>query len=278
MSDFKLEIEEKTKEAMVRENKAYCIKGEPSYSLDESKKSHEIIASQILKWSGKNPKKVIDVGCGFGDLVFSFAPKVHKAVGIDMDSGFIEVCEMKKKYYETKNVEFVHSKSEKIPFDDESFDLVMSKTVLEHVEDVNEAIKEQVRVTKIGGQVYVECPNYMWIKEGHYNSWMLPLMPKWLFRIWLRVQGKNPEFLNHIQYVTPGKISKAMKMNGLNVRNISLEIIWKVFSGKDESRSLSKVFRYLKWTGLGILCFYILKWSQFYPSILLIGEKKEESL
>ena len=275
MKELRENIEKKTKEAMSRENKAYCVKDEPSYSLDDAKASHDKIVSQILKWSGKNPKKSLDVGCGFGDLIFAFAPKIEKAIGIDMDKGFIDVCELKKEFYGSKNVEFIHSKSEKIPFNNDSFDLVMSKTVLEHVEDVSEAIKEQARVTRLGGQVYVECPNYMWIKEGHYNSWMLPLMPKWLFRPWLKIQGKNPEFLNHIQYVTPRKIAKALEKNGLEVRNISLEIIKDVFSGKDSSRPLSKAFRYLKWTGLGMIAYYALKWTQFYPAILLIGEKKE---
>jgi ubiquinone/menaquinone biosynthesis C-methylase UbiE len=273
MIDLQSKIESLTKEAMSRENKAYCVKGEPQYSLNEAKISHEKIASQILKYSGKQSQKVLDVGCGFGDLIFSFAPNVKEAVGIDMDKGFIDICNMKKECYGAKNVEFVHSKSEKIPFEDETFDLVMPKTVLEHVEDVDEAIKEQARVTKVGGQVYVECPNYMWIKEGHYNSWMLPLMPKWLFRPWLKLQGKNPEFLMHIQYVTPRKISNALKNNGFKVRNISLEIIKDIFNGKDSSRPLSKAFLYLKWTGLGVLCFHILKWTQFYPVIIIIGEK-----
>lgn len=272
---LKKEIELRTQKEISRENKAYCVEGESSYSLDEAKASHGEIAIQILKYSGKKPQKVLDVGCGFGDLVFAFAPFVKEAVGIDMDKGFIDVCDMKKKFYSAENTKFIHSKSEKIPFEGESFDLVMSKTVLEHVENVSEAIKEQARVAKIGGQVYVECPNYMWIKEGHYGVFMLPLMPKWLFRIWLRILGKNPSFLNHIKYVTPGKITKAMKKNGLVVRNISLEIIRDVFRGKDSSRALSKAFRWLKWTGLGVVFYYILKWTQFYPSILLIGEKKE---
>jgi len=45
-----------------------------------------------------------------------------------------------------------------LPFEDNEFDIVVCKAVLEHVEDPWKASKELVRVLKVGGKVWIEIP------------------------------------------------------------------------------------------------------------------------
>lgn len=49
------------------------------------------------------------------------------------------------------------------PFEDQSFDTVLVKDVLEHLDDFLKAINEIYRITKPGAKIYVEVP--------YWNSW-----------------------------------------------------------------------------------------------------------
>lgn len=49
---------------------------------------------------------------------------------------------------------------EKIPFPDNSFDLVFSIDVLEHVNNASSFIKEQIRVVNKKGEIIIGTPNY----------------------------------------------------------------------------------------------------------------------
>ena len=69
-----------------------------------------------------------------------------------------------------ENIDYVGS-AEDIPLADESFDLVISQEVLEHVKDPGQAMKEMSRILKPGGKLYLQlpfmigfhpCPNDYW--------------------------------------------------------------------------------------------------------------------
>jgi SAM-dependent methyltransferase len=65
-----------------------------------------------------------------------------------------------------------------IPFPDESFDLVTSNQVLEHVEDLDVVVSEMKRVLKPGGQVLSLFPNSGIWREGHCGVPFLHWFPK----------------------------------------------------------------------------------------------------
>lgn len=57
------------------------------------------------------------------------------------------------------DVVFKRCTTERMPFDDEQFDVVVIRSVMEHVEDPNQAFSELARVTKRGGRVLMNLPN-----------------------------------------------------------------------------------------------------------------------
>jgi SAM-dependent methyltransferase len=100
---------------------------------------------------------------------------------------------------------------EKLPFPDNSFDVVASYQVLEHVHDPARVVAEVARVLKRGGLFHFSTPNYMAFWEPHYKIFWLPLMPKWLGRVYLRLRGRQSGFLAHLNYVNPLNIRRFLR-------------------------------------------------------------------
>lgn len=100
----------------------------------------------------KKNSKVLDVGCGTGTFAIMIAKKAKKVVGIDASKAMINTA--KKKSKELGNVEFIEAIAEDLPFDDNSFDIVLSSMTLHHLPSKDKiiALKEMKRVLKPKGQ------------------------------------------------------------------------------------------------------------------------------
>ena len=85
-------------------------------------------------------KKVLEVGCGRGYLAGKLAAR-NKVTGVDIIVG----DKTREKYPE---VTFVEAAIEKLPFKDNSFDVVVTTHTLEHVQNLPAALAELRRVAK----------------------------------------------------------------------------------------------------------------------------------
>ena len=101
-------------------------------------------------------RSVIDIACGEGygcDLMGQVAAQV---IGIDIDSGAIE---MARQRYSRPNLQFKEGSASAIPMDDSSVDVVVSFETLEHLVDQNAFWSEIKRVLKTGGILVISSPN-----------------------------------------------------------------------------------------------------------------------
>jgi len=115
---------------------------------------HEALLNEILPLEGK---RVLDVGCGNGETVLKIAKEVGpngKAVGIDFSPEGI--ANAKKKAIESKLdkvTEFRVADAEKLPFEDNYFDAVISECVVCLTPNKQKALNEKARVLKPGGKI-----------------------------------------------------------------------------------------------------------------------------
>ena len=113
------------------------------------------IGPAVLSMLGNYKNKtILDSGCGSGYFTAFLAGKAKNVTGTDFSQKFVDVCN--KKYGKIKNLDFVlHDVSKKMPFQEGTFDIIISKMVLQYVEDLNMFANESIRVLKKVGQLIV---------------------------------------------------------------------------------------------------------------------------
>ncbi len=97
-------------------------------------------------------QKVLEVGCGTGRILERLAGVADQAVGVDLSPGMLEKARQ-------RGLEVHQADATELPFDDEQFDLVCSFKVLPHVEHLDAALLEMIRVTRPGGWLLLEFYN-----------------------------------------------------------------------------------------------------------------------
>ena len=101
-------------------------------------------------------RDVLDVGCNTGYGTVRFVPVARRVVGVDVSTGAIEAARTRAP---SGQPEFILTSGFALPFADDSFDLVSSFQVLEHVPDPLAYLREIARVTRPGGEVILATPN-----------------------------------------------------------------------------------------------------------------------
>ena len=119
----------------------------------------------ILEAAGSRARGYILVdGCGVGTYLSRLSSDSAQAVGLDIEL--------------ERSIEALQDKSptvcgagETLPFPANTFDLVLSHEVLEHVQDDQQAIREIVRTLRPGGRLVLFCPNRGYPFETHGIYW-----------------------------------------------------------------------------------------------------------
>lgn len=99
---------------------------------------------------------VLEVGFGEGYGTSLLSQICGHIIGIDVDEKVIEYA---RKKYGTEKCEFILYDGNNIPFPDNSFDVVASLQVIEHIDDDAGFVSELHRVLKNGGKLYITTPN-----------------------------------------------------------------------------------------------------------------------
>ncbi len=116
----------------------------------------------FLNLANKKYAKVLDVGCGKGFFTYLFLKEKEIFPKSCYGTDIFDDCQEKEIKRLLPNFSFHKiGKSGKLPFPDNSFDLVFSIDVLEHVHNAQNFIAEQIRVTNKGGEIIIGTPNYL---------------------------------------------------------------------------------------------------------------------
>jgi SAM-dependent methyltransferase len=102
-------------------------------------------------------KTVLEYGCGFGEISLLLAKSGAKVTTFDLSEVSVAVTRQRSIVQEQDTkVDLAVSAGERLPYADESFDIVLGRAILHHL-DVELAWKDLYRVLKFGGRgVFVE--------------------------------------------------------------------------------------------------------------------------
>jgi SAM-dependent methyltransferase len=115
-------------------------------------------------------KRVLDLGCGEGDLSLRLLRRDAAVTGLDVSPGMVELARQRTvRFLPRAEAEFVAAPAEATGLDNDAFDLVVGKWVLHHT-DIEAAAAEVARVLKPGGEaVFVETsalnPVFAWARK-----------------------------------------------------------------------------------------------------------------
>src|SRR3989344_2849819 len=136
-------------------NKEVWIKDE--YYLIAKKEiletSHQ--GMKILQKLALKANSILDLGCGEGTRLNLISTRKKVSIGVDISGTAIR---MAKKNY--PNIKFINADLENIPLENNSFDLVYSAFVLEHLINPVRVLSEAIRLTKIRRLLVLIAPNY----------------------------------------------------------------------------------------------------------------------
>jgi ubiquinone/menaquinone biosynthesis C-methylase UbiE len=129
-----------------------------TYEDSKAQDYRRVVHENLLNWLEEAhiaPKRVLDVGCGTGALLRRVAERFPDAelVGVDVAENMIKVA--RAKAHDGFPGQFLQAPAEKLPFEADEFDLVLSSICFHHWRSRSEGIAEISRVLRSGGYVCI---------------------------------------------------------------------------------------------------------------------------
>lgn len=139
-----------------------ALRGEPSYVWRDGQERRLDMIRQAA--AERMRGTILENGCGVGMYVEHMAPEGGRIFGLEYD--FERAAEAG-----ARSPRIVNAAGEHLPYPAQSFDLILSHEVLEHVADDQLAVCEMVRTLRSGGRLVIFCPNRGYPFETHGIYW-----------------------------------------------------------------------------------------------------------
>jgi ubiquinone/menaquinone biosynthesis C-methylase UbiE len=105
--------------------------------------------------------RILEVACGRGGFVGELARAGAHVTGCDFSSAALRAASTKNCAANGQpRAALIQGDAQNLPFADNSFDLVISCETIEHLPEVESAIRGMHRVTRPGGKLFLTTPNY----------------------------------------------------------------------------------------------------------------------
>ena len=130
--------------------------------------ARQIAVEEVLRGA---PERVLEVGCGEGELAERLAAVVSEVVAIDQSPRMVELTR-------ERGVDARVGDVQELPFPDDSFDAVLAAWMLYHVADLDRGLSEVRRVLRPGGRFVATTNSADHLGEllalGGITRWDLP--------------------------------------------------------------------------------------------------------
>lgn len=115
-----------------------------------------VVGAMIARLELPSSPRILDAGCGTGRNLQRYE-QIGPAQGIEPSADAVAFCRERG----LENVQ--QATLERLPFEEESFELMIATDVLEHVEDDTQALRELRRVAAPGATLVMTVPAFRWL-------------------------------------------------------------------------------------------------------------------
>lgn len=113
--------------------------------------SNKLFLDRVGKFKASD--KILEIGSGYGSLVKHLKDSGLNVIGTEVNQDYIELSK------ENHDVSLVKIDGKTYPFENESFDTILSFDVFEHIKDSSHHLTEVKRILKPGGFYLLGVPN-----------------------------------------------------------------------------------------------------------------------
>ncbi len=124
---------------------------------------YQLVEYLVKRYSISKDQKILDLGCGRGDLLNAFNSLGFDIYGADIAKSNIDVY--------SKDIQYFDFNTDTYKYQDNSFDVIYSKSVIEHISNIDHFMREQIRILKPGGLLIILTPNWNSQMNIFYNDY-----------------------------------------------------------------------------------------------------------
>lgn len=127
---------------------------------DESSPWYQLVMEYLPAVEGT---RILEIACGRGGFSRLLGSRGASVCGADFSASAVDIAKEKllRNPSLADRVTYLQADAQDMPFEENSFDIVISCETIEHVPDPNAAVREMYRVCKPGGMLYLTTPNYV---------------------------------------------------------------------------------------------------------------------
>ena len=157
-----------------------------------SQKAHKI-ERILLDYLGSNRDvsklRCLDVGCSIGVISDCLSRTFAQVVGVEPLAESIDIAHQ---LHPDSKATFLNSDGLHLPFQNETFDVIVCAQVYEHSTYPHRLVAEIRRVLKPGGCCFFSGPNKWWPIEYHYDWYFAHWLPKSLLHRYCQHRYGHP--------------------------------------------------------------------------------------
>jgi ubiquinone/menaquinone biosynthesis C-methylase UbiE len=130
----------------------------PLYRLWRNRFDSPLVEHVVSLAGGRTgPASILDAGCGTGLFAISMARRspTSRVVGVDLSAGMLAVAISESRDQELTNTVFSRADVTELPFDRESFDVVVAAGLMPNVNDPRRVLRELSRVATPQGRLLI---------------------------------------------------------------------------------------------------------------------------
>ncbi len=123
----------------------------------------KLIKYLIKRADLKENQKILELGCGRGDFIIEFKKNGLETYGVDLS-------DYSKNFFPELNFKKIDMTKDKLPYVDNYFDVIYSKSFIEHFYFPEKVFQEAYRVLKPGGIIITLTPEWQYIYKSFYDD------------------------------------------------------------------------------------------------------------